>query len=79
MVIQLIHDELFFVEFVAGDESIKKFSCDSLGHSILTEKRVLETCIIPKGVCGRCGEGFRFWKMSKKQTEDFRKETETLR
>ena len=77
MTLQLIHDELFFVEFVTGDESIKKFSCNSLGHSILTKKRVLETCVIPKGVCGKCGEGFRYFKMSKKQTEDFRKEMES--
>ena len=78
MTLQLIHDELFFVEFVTGDESIKKFSCNSLGHSILTKKRVLETCVIPKGVCGKCGEGFRYFKMSKKQTEDFRKEMESV-
>ena len=78
MLLQEIQGELYLKEFVAGDELIKKFSCNSLGHSILTEKRVLKTCVIPKGVCGKCGEGFRYFKMSKKQTEDFRKEMESV-
>ena len=79
MLFQEFQGELYLKEFVQGDEDVKRFSCDSLGHTKTVKKLTFETCVIPKGVCGKCGEGYRYFKMSKKQSEDFRKEMGSLR
>jgi len=75
----LIQDKLFFVEVDEGEEKIQRKICDLVGHEILDYDKIGETYILKKGICQRCGKGNRYWKMSKKETEDFKKETESLR
>ena len=79
MTLQLIHNELFFVEHDKGDRETQRRFCDLEGHEILDYDKIGETYTIQKGICLKCGNGFRYFKMSKKQTEDFKREMETLR
>ena len=79
MTLQLINEELFFVEHEEGDRGIQRKICDLVGHAIAVQDEIHETYMIQKGVCLKCGKGNRYFKMSKKETEDFRKETESLR
>ncbi len=79
MTLQLIHNELFFVEYEEGDRLIQRAICDLEGHAIAVQDEIKETYIIHKGTCKNCGNGNRYFKMTKKETEDFRKETESLR
>ncbi len=79
MPLQLIHDELFFVEYEEGDRLIQRIDCDLKGHDLAVIDEVHETYIIQQGVCVKCGKGNRYFKMTKKQTEDFKREMETLR
>jgi len=79
MTLQLINNELFFVEYEEGKEGIKQRLCNFLGHDIAVEKVQGETYTIQKGICLRCGQGSRYWKLTKQETEDYKKEMESLR
>jgi len=79
MTLQLINEELFFVEKEEGEEKIQREICDLVGHEILDCDKIGETYTIRKGICKNCGKGNRYWKMSKKETEEFKKEMESLR
>ncbi len=79
MALQLINEELFYTEFSLGEKKIKEKLCNFLGHDVAREEVRGEQFRIPKGICLRCGEGTRYFKCSKKETEDFKREMETLR
>jgi len=79
MPFQFVKEELFFVEYIKGEEKIKQRICDFDGHEIADHNEIKGTYIIQKGTCKKCGEGDRFWKLSKDEAEDFRKEMESLR
>ena len=75
MSLQLINEELFFVEHDQGSDLVQRMVCDESGHTIADH----EVKGIQKGICLKCGRGTRFWKCSKKQTESFRKERESVK
>ena len=79
MALQLIKNELFYVEYDKGEEKIKEKFCDLVGHEIDDHDLQGETYTIQKGICLRCGEGTRFWKLTEKESKAFKREMESLR
>ncbi len=79
MVLQLIKNELFYVEYTEGEKIVQEKFCDSLGHERVNHDVEGEKYSIQKGICLKCGEGTRFWKCSEKESKAFKREMETLR
>jgi|APSaa5957512535_1039671.scaffolds.fasta_scaffold88525_2 hypothetical protein len=79
MTLQLINNELFFVEYDQGEKIVQEKFCNLVGHEIADHDTHGKNYTIKKGICLKCGEGTRYWKMTKKETEEYRREMEALR
>jgi hypothetical protein len=79
MALQLIKNELFYVEYTEGEKIVQEKFCDSLGHERADHDVQGKKYSIQKGICLRCGEGTRFWKLTEKESKAFKREMESLR
>lgn len=76
---EIINGELFHVEFYEGEKSTQEKLCNFLGHDLAEQDETKGTVTTKKGICRRCGHGLHYWKASKKESEMYQSETESLR